>query len=119
DVLGEAAVGLAAQQTDRIGVVGVGVVQRGVDQDSGAAQFGIDGFAGFDDDTSDVAALDAGEFELAPPTGRCRGVVGQSVSALPGPEVGVVHRCCADSDQRLAATGGGHADVVPHLQLLG
>lgn len=90
DVLGEAAVGFAAQQPHRRRLGVVVEVDRRVDQHPPAHQPGR--YAGADrgDHTGDVTALHEREGDRATPPSKSIGLARQPVGALASPDVG----CC-------------------------
>jgi hypothetical protein len=72
----------------------------------------VDPLADLPDHAGDVAALDPRERYGTPPPGEGVGTTGEAVGALPGPEVGVVHRGRADLDEDLAAARDGLLDLA-------
>ena len=118
--LGEAAVGLAAEDVGRVRVGPVVVVaRRRVDQHPAPHQVGGGARAGGHDLAGDVAALDAGEVDGAPPArAGLGGLRAAAVGALAGPQVGVVEAGGAHPHQHLAGARLGGRNV-PLLDGLG
>src|SRR5918994_2049983 len=120
DVLGEAAVAFASDETGVYKSLFSSAVKRVVDDHLLANARVAYALSDTHDAADYVSTLYSREAHRAPPTPAARGrrVAFCSVGAFPGPDVRIVNPGGVDSDQDLALCRFGGRHVLPVLQLL-
>src|SRR5664279_173019 len=97
DVLGEPAIGLAAEEPHWGRVLVLGLVESGVDNHAAPHEIAAHALSYLDDNAGDISTLDARKIKRTSPACLRRGIFRQPIGSLACPNVALVTHPWVDS----------------------